>query len=330
MIFYNTANMSHRMNTFSSIAIIGAGAVGGYYGGRLAQHGASVHFLLRSEYDVWKSQGLHVQSIDGDFSLPPERLNVYNDPAAMPQVDLAIVTLKTTENAHLKQLITPLLHDNTSILTLQNGLGNERSLADLFGAQRIVGGMAFTCINRVGPGQIHHSDHGLIRVGEFQTPGPSKRCDEIVRLFKASKIRAEVTENLLAARWDKQVWNVPFNGLGALLDATTDRLIASEEGTRLVRNVMEEVLQAAAADGVRLDPRTPEQKISNTRTMGAYLTSTQVDRRLGKSMEIEAIFGKTVAAARTAGIHAPLLDMLYFSLNAIDGRKNVVASNKIA
>jgi len=308
------------MNDFSTIAIIGAGAVGGYYGGRLAEHGRQVHFLLRSEFEAWKTNGLRVQSIDGDFTLAPDRLNIYNNSAAMPQADLVIVTLKTTENRHLQNLIAPLLHANSVIVTLQNGLGNEQTLGDLFGPARIVGGMAFTCINRVEPGVIHHSDYGLIRLGEFAQPASADRCRQIADMFNASQIRAEITENLLAARWDKQVWNIPFNGLGALLDASTDRLIAGEQGTAVVRALMNEVIQTAAANGITLHPQTAEQKIAITRTMGAYLTSTQVDRRLGKPMEIEAIFGKTVAAARAAKVAVPLLEMLYFSLGQIDER----------
>ena len=238
--------------------------------------------------------------------------------------------MKTTENRHLQSLIAPLLDDKSVIVTLQNGLGNEQTLADLFGPSRIVGGMAFTCINRIEPGVIHHSDYGLIRLGEFAQHGSTDRCRQIADMFTTSQIRAEITENLLAARWDKQVWNVPFNGLGALLDASTDRLIATEQGTEVVRALMNEVILTAAANGITLHPQTAEQKIAITRTMGAYLTSTQVDRRYGKPMEIDAIFGKTVAAARAAKVGTPLLEMLYFSLGQIDEGNDRVGSNKIA
>src|SRR5690349_4935969 len=98
------------------IAIIGAGAVGGYYGGRLAEHGQDVYFLLRSDYDAWRSNGLRVKSIDGDFVLTPRDLHVYNDPTSMPKVDLVIVTLKSTENRNVGRLISPLLHDQATIL----------------------------------------------------------------------------------------------------------------------------------------------------------------------------------------------------------------------
>src|SRR5262249_37336344 len=148
------------------------------------------------------------------------------------------------------------LHDHTTILTLQNGLGNEQFLAQHFGPERITGCIAFTCINRTTSGEIDHSDYGHLRIGEMSGP-VSSRVHDIVSMFKSSKVRAEAIDNLRQARWDKQVWNVAFNGLGALLDMTTDRLLATEAGTAVVRTVMEEVVQAAAADGIVLDPQTP-------------------------------------------------------------------------
>src|SRR5207247_58120 len=128
-------------------------------------------------------------------------------------------------------LIAPLLHQTTTILTLQNGLGNELTLAQLFGAGRIVGGIAFTCINRIDAGVIEHTGYGLIRVGEFARAERSERAARIAEMFRQSNVRAEAIDDLKLGRWDKQVWNVPFNGLGALLDMTTDRLIADEAGT---------------------------------------------------------------------------------------------------
>jgi 2-dehydropantoate 2-reductase len=303
---------------FRSIAIVGAGAIGGYYGGRLAQHGRDAHFLLRSDYDAWRTTGLRVRSIHGDFQLRPDQLHVYNSPASMPKVDLVIVTIKSTENHRLPDLIPPLLHDSTTILTLQNGLGNEEALGHLFGQHRIVGGLAFTCINRTAPGEIHHSDYGQVRVGEFFTTGPSERAQAIAEMFIASNIRAEAVDDMRVARWDKQVWNIPFNGLGALLDATTDQLIATDEGTALVRAMMTEVLAAARADGVALPPDRPDEQIARTRTVGAYITSTQLDRRLRKPMEIDAIFARPVAIAHAAGLRLPLLEMLVFSLRLLD------------
>src|SRR5258706_11022093 len=130
------------------IAIVGTGAVGAYYGGRLGQDGHDVHFLLRGDYQAVKEKGWTIRSCDGDFSLAPEMVHAYDDPAKMPKADLVIVTLKTTANDQFESLIAPLLKEGTSILTLQNGLGNEERLAELFGARRGLGGMSFGCFNR--------------------------------------------------------------------------------------------------------------------------------------------------------------------------------------
>lgn len=306
------------MTPSPTIAIIGAGAVGGYYGGRLAQHGHDVHFLLRSEYAAWRAQGLRVESIDGNFSLPAQQLHAYDDAQKMPKADLVLVTLKTTENHQLERLIRPILREDSAILTLQNGLGNEQHLADLFGAHRVLGGMAFTCISRQSPGMIRHTDHGHIHLGEFAgSTGRSARAEHIAKLLSESRVQAVAIDDLRVGRWDKQVWNVPFNGLGTLTGATTDRLIATEEGVRLVRAVMREVLEAAGADGVELPADAPEKKIAATRSMGPYRTSTQLDRERGRPMEIEAIFGQPVHTARRAGKFLPLLEMLYVSLKQI-------------
>jgi 2-dehydropantoate 2-reductase len=301
-----------------TIAIIGAGSVGGYYGGRLALHGHDVHFLMRSHAAHVREHGLKVRSVDGDFEVPPRRMRVYDDPAAMPPADLVMVTIKSTENAHLPRVIPPsMLKPDTTILTLQNGLGNEQELAELFGRERIVGGIAFVCINRVGPGVLVHEYPGFIRLGEFGGSPRSERLLGIAKLFDDAGVRGEIVDDLGAARWAKLVWNIPFNGLGALLDCTTDRLIGSERGVRLVTAVMREVIAAARGDGVFLPDDLPLQQIEATRTMGAYRTSTQADRQNGRAIEREAIFGRPLRIAQAAGIPTPNLELLYLALSLL-------------
>jgi 2-dehydropantoate 2-reductase len=310
--------MSRGMTPFRTISVVGAGALGGYYGARLAQRGHDVHFLLRGDYDAVRTNGLTIRSVDGDFTLAPDRVRACRDPREMPQSDLVLVTIKSTANHTLPDLVAPLLHDATAILTLQNGLGNEDLLASRFGGHRVLGGMAFVCINRIAPGVIHHTDHGLIRLGEF-AGGRSERANAIAAMFNAARVHAEVLDDLRFGRWEKLVWNVPFNGLGALLDATTDRLIRDEtHGLPLVRAIMAEVVAAANANGVRLPVAVIDQKIDATRTMGAYRSSMQVDRRAGRPMEIEAIFGQPLRAAAARGVPTPLLDMLYHALTLLE------------
>jgi 2-dehydropantoate 2-reductase len=306
------------------IAVIGAGAVGGYYGARLAQHGHNVHLLTRADCRHIRTSGMTIHSLDGDFSLLPNQINAYDDPRQMPKADLVIVTLKTTANGQLRELAGPVLKADSVILTLQNGLGNEELLAELFGRERILGGMAFVCINRPNPGEILHTDHGVIRLGEpFGIV--STRAEQIADLFNSSQVKCEVLEDLTFGRWDKLVWNVPFNGLGAALDLTTDQIIGNEYGLRLVRRLMGEVIAASERLGVRFSLTAIEEKIQYTQTMGAYKTSMQIDRIMRRPMEVEAIIGNPLKAARSRSVPTPFMEMLYDTLLLIDlmgnGRK---------
>jgi 2-dehydropantoate 2-reductase len=299
------------------IAVIGAGAVGGYYGARLIEHGHRVHLFTSSDCSHIKKSGLRIRSRDGDFVLEPGRVNVHDDPREMPKADLVIVTLKTTANHRLNELIEPVLKPDSVILTLQNGLGNEEILGELFGAYRVVGGMAFVCINRTGPGEISHTDHGLIRVGELRG-GPSPRVHKIAELLSGSKVPCEVLDDLIYGRWDKLIWNIPFNGLGAALDLTTDRIIESNTGLRLVRRLMDDVIAACRPLNLQFDLHVSEEKIRHTQTMGQYKTSMQIDRQMGRPLEIEAIIGKPLELARSKGVSTPYISMLYDLVRLVD------------
>jgi 2-dehydropantoate 2-reductase len=355
----SVASGSRPLSGRPRIAVVGSGAVGAYYGGRLAQHGHDVHFLVRGDFEAVKANGWTIRSCDGDFVLPPGALNLYDSAETMPCVDLVLVTLKTTSNEAFGPLIGPLLGEGTCILTIQNGLGNEDRLAQLFGAERILGGMAFVCINRIAPGVIHHIEHGLIRLGEFAARGAaaagSARAEAIAALFRGAGIRCQAIDDLRRGRWEKLVWNVPFNGLGAVLDWTTDRLIATERGRALVEGLMREVIVAARADGADLaaaesaeqagaargqstgstgstsspQASSPQasslqvngaegpvsaiisRQIEHTQTMGAYMTSMQIDRREGRPLEVESILGEPLRRAREARVETPILYALY-------------------
>ncbi len=146
----------------TKIAIVGCGAVGSYYGGKLCQTGRDVHFLLRSDYEVVRENGVQIQSLNGDFHVRPVAAQ---SPWEIGPCDLVIVALKSTANHCLGELLTPLVGKHTALLTLQNGLGNEAELAELFPAQPVFGGMCFVCLNRTEPGVIHHIAHGKIVLG---------------------------------------------------------------------------------------------------------------------------------------------------------------------
>src|SRR2546428_1487113 len=192
------------------VAVVGCGAVGSYYGGKLCRAGHEVHFLLRSDYDVVRNQGVAIRSRHGDFHVQPQAAS---HPKEIGVADLVLIGLKTTANSRLPELIPPLVGPSTVVVTLQNGLGNEEQLAKTVAPEKILGGLCFVCLNRTEPGVIHHIDHGAVVLGEFgRTPQP--RTHQIASLFRNAGISCSVTENLVQAHWEKLTWNIPFNGLG--------------------------------------------------------------------------------------------------------------------
>src|SRR6476620_849922 len=147
------------------IAIVGTGAIGSFYGGKLAHGGRNVHFLLRSGFAKIKRSGIRIRGRKENFHIA--RVQAYETADAIGPCDLVMIALKATNNGALLQLIPPLLHPRTILLTLQNGLGNEDFLARYFGANRVMGGLCFICLNRISPGLIEHFDYGYLTIGEL-------------------------------------------------------------------------------------------------------------------------------------------------------------------
>ncbi len=203
------------------IAVVGCGAVGSFYGAKLARAGQEVHFLLRSDYEVVRRKGLHIRSPQGDFHLRPQ---CAREPEEIGPSDLVIIALKTTANDQFARLLPPLAGPGTAWLTLQNGLGNEEQLARLFPAEQILGGLCFVCLNRLEPGLVYHIDHGQVVLGEFQR-GPQPRTQELAALFSQASVSCALTDNLARAHWEKLTWNIPFNGLGVAAAAGLEALL---------------------------------------------------------------------------------------------------------
>src|SRR5436190_11897233 len=157
------------------IAVVGCGAVGSYYGARLSRASEEVHFLLRSDYEVVRRKGVFIRSPQGDFRVQPRCARTA---AEIGPSDLVMIALKTTANSVFESLLPPLVNNNTTVLTMQNGLGNEELLTRLFPPQQIMGGLCFVCLNRPEPGVIHHLDHGLVVLGEFAA-WPEPRTHDI-------------------------------------------------------------------------------------------------------------------------------------------------------
>lgn len=296
------------------IAIVGSGAVGCYYGGRLAQHGHEVHFLMRSDYEHVKQQGLKICSVHGDFSLP--QVYCHRRTAEIGQCDLVIIAMKATANAALLELLPPLLHNKTMILTLQNGLGSDDFLARHFGSAHVLGGLCFVCINRTAPGEIHHIAQGQIALGEH-SGAPQVRTEVLAAEFRRCGIECKAEPSLIAARWKKLVWNIPFNGLSiAAGGKDTAAILADPVLEQRVRDLMREIIETAGKLGHAIPLALMDDMIERTRTMSPYKPSSLIDFLAGSEVELEAIWGEPVRQAKAAGIEMPQVGRLYQELKA--------------
>lgn len=294
--------------SFDKVALVGAGAVGTYYGGRLAQHGEDVSFLLRSDFEAVTRNGLRVDSVHGDFTLP--RVAAARTPEEIGPVDLVIVGWKATANPLLPAILPPLLHDQTQVLTLQNGLGNCEAIAAITGPERVLGGLCFVCINRIAPGHVRHTAGGKVAIGEWR-PDNRGRALELTRRFKAAGIPAEAAPDLEQAQWQKLIWNVPFNGLAiAEGGATTDILLGSTAIEAEIRALMIEIVTAARVLGMDLPDHLVDSNIERTRPMGPYRPSSMIDYLTGQEVELGPIWEEPLRRATAAGVPMPHLEHL--------------------
>jgi 2-dehydropantoate 2-reductase len=301
-----------------SYAIIGTGALGGFYGARLQRAGCELHFLLHSDYEHVRQHGLVCESKDGDFTLP--KVNAYSDARDMPKCDVVCVCLKTTQNHLLPQLLPSIVKDDGVVLVMQNGLGIEEQVADIVGPHRVMGGLCFLCSNKVGPGHIRHLDYGHVMLGEFATRGISGRMRAIADDLRRAGIAIQLADDLAVARWEKLIWNIPYNGFSVVLDATTEELMANPHTRQLVETVMWEVVADARACGAAVTDEVVPKLFGYTEKMIPYRTSMKIDYDEGHPMEVEAIFGNPLRAAEKAGARSPLLEQLYRQLKFLDAR----------
>ncbi len=298
------------------IAIIGTGAVGGYYGALLQQAGGDVHFLLNRDYEHVREHGLQIFSPGGDVRLPT--VKAYAAARELPRCDLVIVALKTTANAVLNEILPHVLTPDGVVLTLQNGLGADTHIAGIVGPERVLGGLCFLCANKETPGVIRHVDYGLITLGAYRADGqPGGVTPGLARtgtLMSNAGIEIQLIDDLQAARWRKLVWNVPFNGLCVVWNCLTDVLMRTPETRALSRRLMEEVAGASAVCARPIEESFLLKMMDDTDKMVPYAPSMKLDYDAGRPMELEAIYGIALQLAVQAGVPMPETTTLYRQL----------------
>jgi 2-dehydropantoate 2-reductase len=299
------------------VFVVGTGAVGGFYGGRLALAGARVATLCRSDYEIVRSQGITVKSIWGDFLFKPEevvrRAAEYGAPP-----DFILVALKVLPGAETVEIIREAVGPDTAIILIQNGIGIDEPVAAAFPGNEIISAVAFIAVSRTGPGRILHADYGRLVLGRFPA-GTSTRVQKLAELFQAASVPCEVTEEIIAARWRKLVWNAPFNPISVLGGSVdTKTMVEMKESAYLARATMEEVSRIAAAAGYPLASDVIDRNFEGTRAMKPIKTSMLADFEAARPMEVEAIVGNALRTARRHGVQAPHLETLYALLKLVE------------
>lgn len=268
------------------------------------------------------ARGIRVKTPTERFHL--KKTQTYATTGDIGPCDLVIVSVKATANAALAKLLPPLLGPGTLVLTLQNGLGVEEPVAEVVGADRVLGAICFVGVMRRAPGVVHCSFPGLILLGEFGRPA-QPRTRELAQLFESAGVKCEAQDNLEEMRWKKLVWNVPFNGLAIAAGGVTTDVLMADEGLRtLARRLMEEILEAAAKFGHAIPRSFMDLQFERTAALGKYEPSSLIDYREGRAIELEEIWGEPVRRAKSVGVPVPRLEMLYWLI-----KRQLAARDKV-
>ena len=295
--------------------IIGTGAIGGYYGAKLAHAGQEVHFLLHSDYEYVRQHGLQVDSCDGSFHLSD--VNVYQQTQDMPPCDVVLVGLKTINNGKLQSLLPPLLHDHTLVVLIQNGIGVEEDVQAMFPDVQLAAGLAFICSAKTEPGVVNHQFLGSINLANYSCRDEAQ-MQAVVDEFLEAGIETALVE-YHEARWKKAVWNMPYNGMTVALLTQTDRLMKNPSTRQLIREQMMEVVNAAQHLGVKnVDAAFADKMIAMTDAMIPYSPSMRLDYDFHRPMEIYYLYTRPLEIACEAGCPMPKLEMLEAELRFLE------------
>ena len=310
------------MSNKPSILIVGAGAIGSFYGAILKKAGCSVSTVLRSEYEAVKANGIRISSPLGDLSYQPD--HVYRDgDTPVEEPDYLILCVKVLPGIDRAALVKPWMGSNTRLVLIENGLDIERELADAYPDNPIVSCLAFIAASRTEPGVVEHKAYGKLVMGRYPE-GIDDNCRELSQLFIDGGINIDLSEQVVGERWRKCLWNTPFNPLSVIANgADTKTILDTEGGEDLIRAMIREVMDVAAAEGYPMEDKVIEQNINGTRKMPPYKNSMALDYLNGRPIEREAVLGNVVAIAQRHGIPVPHLNTVLVTLKmraALEGR----------
>ncbi|HET7677322.1 MAG TPA: 2-dehydropantoate 2-reductase [Candidatus Limnocylindrales bacterium] len=292
------------------IAVIGAGATGGYFGGRLALAGHDVRFLARGRtLAALRADGLQVRSVRGDFRVHPPATD---DPVEVGPCDAVLFCVKTYDTDGAAALLPPLLGPDTAVLSVQNGIDNEERIGAVAGQGHVIGGVAFIFAHVAGPAIIEHTGGpSALVLGELDgrtTP----RVERLAAACQAAGIPAEVSADILVRLWTKWAFICAQAGMTATSRLGIGEIRQVPESLAMFRAILEEVWRVGRGEGVALPDDMVERQLEFALSLepGAR-SSLHDDLTAGRRMELEALHGEVVRRAARAGLDAPAARAVY-------------------
>lgn len=303
------------------ILILGAGGIGGYYGGRLAAAGADITFLVRPRRaEQLAKNGLLIKSPRGDLQQPVATVLAEH---LQPGYDLIFLTCKAYDLAAAVAAITPAVGPRTALLPTLNGVLHLDVLKDKFGEGRVLGGVAQIAVTLTPEGEIHHlGDFHVLTFGELSGQR-SPRCEEFARLCASANFTLRLSGNIQLELWEKFVFLCTLAGMTCLMRASVGAIARSDDGTALMREMLEECRRVAAASGHEPRPEVLARYASllTDRTSGFTASMLRDIERRGPT-EGEHIVGDMLRRARALNIDAPLLRIAHTHLQAYEHGRN--------
>jgi len=292
------------------IGIIGAGGLGGYYGGRLARAGVDVAFVARGEHlAAIHSAGLRLVTPDEDFTVDVEATD---DPAEIGTCDAILFCVKSYDTDEAARLLQPLVREGTAVVSLQNGVDNEEKIAARIGEGHVLGGASFILAGIKEPGVVEQTG-SLARIVFGELDGArSERAEALLDAFRSAGIDAGITDDIRRILWDKYAFLCALAGLTAVTRLPIDELLRVAETRELFRQIVREVALVALAEGIELGDDIVDEKTAFAEGLepGGF-SSLHHDLVSGRRLELDALHGELVRRASRHEISVPVTAVIY-------------------
>ncbi|MFA6267625.1 MAG: 2-dehydropantoate 2-reductase [Pseudolabrys sp.] len=291
------------------IAAMAAGAVGGYFGARLAAAGHDVFFIARgSNLKAIKDNGLKIESVHGDLHLP--KVNVTDDPKSVGPVDVILFAVKLWDTESAAELTRPMVNETTRVITLQNGVDSPERIAPILGSDQTIGGVTYIATTIAGPGVIKHtSAFAKMSFGRADKKA-DKTLDAFVAAGKAAKLDLDLSPDIERERWQKFIFLTAMSGATATFRSSIGPIAADPELLDFFRQLMEEAYAVGRAKGVALDRAVIDDRMAQvTGTIEPGMKASMAhDLERGNRLELDWLSGKVRALGRELGVPTPASD----------------------